>query len=104
LLENEADAEAVVDLDQRDGPAIGIGLCLRDKNFLNSFNVIWVVQMGLEKYFTSLPPQITGLFRVIPCLMRGAFRDRHGRWARDAVDADALLTNSAEADGEVVWS
>jgi hypothetical protein len=22
---------------------------------------------------------------------------------RDAVDADALLTNSAEADGEVVW-
>ena len=23
---------------------------------------------------------------------------------RDAVDADALLTNSAEADGEVVWS
>ena len=24
--------------------------------------------------------------------------------ARDAVDADALLTNSAKADGEVVWS
>jgi hypothetical protein len=24
--------------------------------------------------------------------------------ARDAVDADALLTNGAEADGEVVWS
>jgi hypothetical protein len=23
---------------------------------------------------------------------------------RDAVDADALLTNSAEADGQVVWS
>jgi hypothetical protein len=23
---------------------------------------------------------------------------------RDAVDADALLTNSAEADGESVWS
>ncbi len=23
---------------------------------------------------------------------------------RDAVDADALLTNGAEADGEVVWS
>jgi hypothetical protein len=23
---------------------------------------------------------------------------------RDAMDADALLTNSAEADGEVVWS
>jgi hypothetical protein len=23
---------------------------------------------------------------------------------RDAVDADVLLTNSADADGEVVWS
>jgi hypothetical protein len=23
---------------------------------------------------------------------------------RDAVDVDALLTNSADADGEVVWS
>jgi hypothetical protein len=23
---------------------------------------------------------------------------------RDAMDADALLTNSADADGEVVWS
>ena len=33
-----------------------------------------------------------------------------GRWpssrtlGRDAVDADALLTNSVDADGEVVWS
>jgi hypothetical protein len=26
---------------------------------------------------------------------KGAYRDRHGRWVRDAVDADALLTNSA---------
>ena len=29
---------------------------------------------------------------------------RHERWARDAMDADALLTNSADADGKVVWS
>jgi len=28
--------------------------------------------------------------------MRGAFRDRHGRWVRDAVDADAQMTNSAD--------
>jgi hypothetical protein len=35
--------------------------------------------------------------------MRGAFRDRHGRWAWDAVDAEALLTKGAEVDGEVVW-
>jgi hypothetical protein len=78
--------------------------CFSEKNFLSSFNVIWVVQMGLEKYFASLPGQITGLSFAIPCPMRGAFRDRHGRWARDAVDADALLTNSVDADGEVVWS
>jgi hypothetical protein len=37
-------------------------------------------------------------------------RPPEGRFAivtdagRDAVDADALLTNGAEADGEVVWS
>jgi hypothetical protein len=37
-------------------------------------------------------------------LTRGAYRDRHGRWARNAMDADALLTNSADADGEIVWS
>jgi hypothetical protein len=35
---------------------------------------------------------------------KGAFRDRHERRAGDAMDADALLTRCAEADGEVVWS
>ena len=35
---------------------------------------------------------------------KGAFRDRHERRAGDAVDADALMTNGADADGEVVWS
>jgi len=34
---------------------------------------------------------------------RGALRNVINA-GRDAVDADALLTNSAEADGEVVWS
>jgi hypothetical protein len=57
----------------------------------------------LQKDFCFLLTQITGLMAAIPCPMRGAFRDRHGRWARDAVDADALLTNSADVDGEVVW-
>jgi len=39
-----------------------------------------------------------------PVPIRGAFRDRHGRWARDAVDAMEPLTNRPRADGEVVWS
>jgi hypothetical protein len=34
---------------------------------------------------------------------RGALRNVTNA-GRDAVDADALLTNGAEADGEVVWS
>jgi hypothetical protein len=34
---------------------------------------------------------------------RGAYRDRHGRWARDAVAAKGALTNALKADGEVVW-
>src|ERR1700682_1853509 len=45
-----------------------------------------------------------------PVPHRGAFRDRHGRRVRDAVDAAAsgapmaCWTNDADADGEVVWS
>jgi hypothetical protein len=37
------------------------------------------------------------------CPERGALRNVINA-GRDAVDADALLTNSADADGEVVWS
>jgi hypothetical protein len=39
-----------------------------------------------------------------PVPTRGAYRDRHGRWVRDAVDVTVSLTNGTEADGEVVWS
>jgi hypothetical protein len=39
-----------------------------------------------------------------PALSRGAYRDRHGRWARDAMAAEVPLTSGAEADGEIVWS
>ena len=35
---------------------------------------------------------------------RGAFRDRHERWVRDAMDALAPLTNAANADGKSLWS
>jgi hypothetical protein len=53
-----------------------------------------------------LPPTPETLHvRSHPVPTRGAYRDRHGRWARDAMDAfgDAL-TNGADADGEVVWA
>ena len=44
-----------------------------------------------------------------PAPIRGAARDRHGRWERDAMDAAAsgaiiARTNDVAADGEVVWS
>jgi hypothetical protein len=46
----------------------------------------------------------------IPRSKRGAFRDRHERWARDAVDASGLQrairerTNNTDADGQAAWS
>jgi hypothetical protein len=39
------------------------------------------VQPHLQKYFCSPRRQITFLIDAIPCSMRGAFRDRHERWA-----------------------
>ena len=51
------------------------------------------------------PNQIYNHRRPVPT--QGAFRDRHGRWKRDAMDAIAqahiVRTNEAIADGEIVW-
>src|SRR6185312_9628500 len=40
----------------------------------------------------------------VPCSARGALRHRHGRGARDAVDALARQANALKADGQSVWS
>jgi hypothetical protein len=71
-------------------------------NFSCYFNLICPVQSSREKYFCFHPTQITGLLCASRPI-RGAFRDRHERGRRDAVDAAALLTDGAQADGEVVW-
>jgi len=34
----------------------------------------------------------------------GAYRDRHGRWVRDAMDAGVSQGVRHDADGEIVWS
>jgi len=47
------------------------------------------VQPHLQKYFRSGLTQITSISLAV-LAHRGAFRDRHGRWERDAVDAAAL--------------
>jgi hypothetical protein len=63
----------------------------------------WPVQPLLQKYSGFPKTQIT-LYPPLSCPRR------EGRWpssrtlGRDAMDAAALLTNSAKADGEVVWS
>jgi hypothetical protein len=71
--------------------------------FLSKINADSGVQPPARKYSYFVLAQISCLSR--PSRPgRGTYRDRHGRWAWDAVDADALLTNGADADGEVVWS
>jgi len=61
------------------------------------------VQPPFAKIF-RFPRRANHLYKFAPS------RPTEGRLAivtdagRDAVDADALLTNGAEADGEVVWS
>jgi hypothetical protein len=49
--------------------------------------VIWVVQFICEKYSAFPVGQIISTSSPVPRSSRGAFRDRHGRRARDAVDA-----------------
>src|SRR4051812_42781461 len=50
---------------------------------------ISVVQPRLQKYCASSETQINFRTPAIPSHTEGAFRDRHGRWARDAMDAAA---------------
>jgi len=50
--------------------------------------------------FARNPNQFTDSRRPVP--NRGAFRDRHGRRRRDAVDAGGARDEGAVADGEVV--
>jgi hypothetical protein len=62
---------------------------LREKtDFVRPINVICPVQICLKEYSASRSAQITGV--SIASRPTGAFRDRHERWAGDAVDAAAL--------------
>jgi hypothetical protein len=72
-------------------------------NLLNRINLIPPVQSHRKKYFPSRFPQIKSISLAIPSHMRGVSRSSR-TLERDAVDADALWTNGAGADGEVVWS
>jgi hypothetical protein len=75
----------------------------QNPNFPKRFNAIPPVQPPREKFSAFAVGQITFINSPRPV-------PREGRLAivtdagRDAVDADAPITNGAEADGEVVWS
>jgi hypothetical protein len=56
----------------------------RKTNFASGFNLIWPVQPLREKYSASVF-QKTMIVSAHPASTRGAYRDRHGRWKRDAV-------------------
>jgi hypothetical protein len=61
------------------------------------------VQPRLKKYFGFSESQIRCRTPAVPSHSEGRFAIVTNA-GRDAVDAEALLTNSAEADGEAVWS
>ena len=54
------------------------------------------VQPFAKKYFGFSETQITAIFRLVPSPLRGAYRDRHGRRARDAVDASRAFDDGAD--------
>jgi hypothetical protein len=77
-------------------------------DFTNALNVIWPVQSSAQKYscFVFAEFVLTGL---IPPRSRGAHRDRHERWVRDAMGAVGcsmlvMPTNNPAAHGQVARS
>jgi hypothetical protein len=64
------------------------GICL------NWINLIPPVQPPLQKYFRFHRTQIIGMSFAVPAHTQRAFRDRHGRRAGVAVDAEARSANS----------
>jgi hypothetical protein len=67
----------------------------RNAVLLRRINVIWAVQSPSQKYSRSFLSQITCLSFAIPAQHRGAFRDRHGRRAGDAMDAGGAKDEGA---------
>jgi hypothetical protein len=77
---------------RQDSPDLPVGLIFGNR-----------VNSPHQKYF-AFPETGNPLSMRHPEPARGALRDRHGCWARDAMDAKAVQTSAAGADGEVVWS
>jgi hypothetical protein len=61
---------------------------------------------ALSRKIFHFPRRANRRYQLAPSCtpQRGAFRDRHERWVRDAVDAAVRETGATVAYGEVVWS
>ena len=59
---------------------------------------------SFPKRFSFVPGANHSITPAIPFLPKRGARDRHERWERDAMDADARWTKRAASDGEAVWS
>ena len=57
------------------------------------------VQPPSQKYSDFPKTQISFISLAIPCPPRGAYRDRHGRGARDAMDANCRAQSFARTSG-----
>jgi hypothetical protein len=76
----------------------------RRRDFLEPFQRDLHCPVVIVKRFRfAFHPNQTYNFRI-PHSQEGRFRDRHGRWERDAMDAISQQTSDDIADGEVVWS
>src|SRR5882724_2734197 len=62
------------------------------------------VKASVQKYSSSVFRKCMVVSRPSRLRSRGALRDRHERWRRDAMDASARETNAFDADGQAVWS
>ena len=58
-------------------------------DFMSQFKLIWAVQPRYGKYSYSVFQKLV-IYFARPASTRGAYRDRHGRWKRDAMDALTL--------------
>jgi hypothetical protein len=72
-------------------------------DLLRRIRLMLAVQSCFEKYSAFAVGQITFTSSPRPAPTRGALAIVTNA-GRDAMDADAPLTNGDEADGEVVWS
>ena len=61
-------------------------------------------QGHFRKIFFFRFSEIYGCLHAVPFPKRGALRDRHERWKRDAMDAKVVRDERTDADGQAVWS